>query len=132
MFRLSTDYTSLHVRRVFFTVTAVRISNSSKILTLKNVIFWDVAPCRSCVNQRFAGMYYLHQQQQQQKLTAGNQPARSILAPGPAGTHGHIFVQCQDLCFLFFSLSLILLIDKEGLVFYIYIEWCLLTTPYAT
>jgi hypothetical protein len=36
---------------------------------------------------------------QQQKLTAGNQSARSILAPGPAGTHGHIFVQCQDLCF---------------------------------
>jgi hypothetical protein len=27
---------------------------------------------------------------------------------------------------------LILLIDKEGLIFYIYIEWCLLTTPYAT
>jgi hypothetical protein len=52
------------------------------------------------------------QQQQQQKLTAGNQPARSILAPGPARTHGHIFVQCQDLCFVLFLLSLILLTDK--------------------
>jgi hypothetical protein len=47
---------------------------------------------------------------QKQKLAAGNQPARSLLASGPAGTHGHIFVQCQDLCFFF--LSLILLIDK--------------------
>jgi hypothetical protein len=37
----------------------------------------------------------------EQKLTAGNQPALSILAPGPAGTHGHIFVQRQDLCFVF-------------------------------
>jgi hypothetical protein len=34
------------------------------------------------------------------------------LASGPAGTHGHIFVQCQDICFFFFSL--ILLIDKGG------------------
>jgi hypothetical protein len=71
-------------------------------------------------------------QKQKQKLTAGKQPARSILAPGPPGTHGHIFVHCQDLCFVLFSPSLILLIDKEGLVFYIYIEWCLLATPYAT
>jgi hypothetical protein len=40
------------------------------------------------------------QSRAEQKLTAGNQPASSILAPGPAGTHGHIFVQCQDLCFV--------------------------------
>jgi hypothetical protein len=47
---------------------------------------------------------------QKQKLTAGNQRARSHLASGPAGTHGHIvFFQCQDLCFFF--LSFILLID---------------------
>jgi hypothetical protein len=51
---------------------------------------------------------------QKQKLTAGNQPARSHVASGPAGTHGHIFVQCQDLCFVLFFLSLILLIDKRG------------------
>jgi hypothetical protein len=55
---------------------------------------------------------YLINPSQKQKLTAGNEPARSHLASGPAGTHGHIFVQCQDLCFLF--LSLILLIDKWG------------------
>jgi hypothetical protein len=83
--------------------------------------------CKRCLR--------LQKQKQKQKLAAGNQPARSILAPGPAGTHGHIFVQCQDLCFVLFFLSLIFLIDKEELVFYIYIyiyiEWCLLTTQPA-
>jgi hypothetical protein len=34
----------------------------------------------------------------QQKLTAGNQPARSFLASNPAGTHAHRSVQCQDFC----------------------------------
>jgi hypothetical protein len=27
---------------------------------LKNAVFWDVAPCRSCVNQCFRGTYCLH------------------------------------------------------------------------
>jgi hypothetical protein len=26
----------------------------------KNAVFWDVVPCRSCVNRRFEGMYILH------------------------------------------------------------------------
>jgi hypothetical protein len=59
-----------------------------------------------------------------QKLTAGKQPARSHLASGPAGTQGRLFVQCKDLCFVLFFLSLILLIDKGGsglLYLYIYI-----------
>jgi hypothetical protein len=43
----------------------------------------------------------------EQKLTAGNQPARSLLASIPAGTHGHVFVQCQDFCFFFLSLFLL-------------------------
>jgi hypothetical protein len=29
---------------------------------MKNVIFWDVAPCRSCVTRRFGGTYRLHLQ----------------------------------------------------------------------
>jgi hypothetical protein len=41
-----------------------------------------------------------------QKLTAGNQPARSHLASGPAGTHGHIFFQCQDFFFSFRYIAL--------------------------
>jgi hypothetical protein len=31
-------------------------------VTLKNVVFWDVVPCRCCVNQRFGGMYRLYLQ----------------------------------------------------------------------
>jgi hypothetical protein len=27
---------------------------------LKNAVFWDVAPCRSCVNRSFGGTYHLH------------------------------------------------------------------------
>jgi hypothetical protein len=67
---------------------------------------------------------------QKQKFTAGNQPAPSLLASGHTGTHGHIFVQCQGLCPFF--LSLILLVTKEGLVFFLYIDLCSLTTPYST
>jgi hypothetical protein len=29
-------------------------------MTMKNAIFWVVAPCTSCVNQCFRGMYCLH------------------------------------------------------------------------
>jgi hypothetical protein len=49
------------------------------------------------------------QSRTEQRLTAGNQPARSLLASSPAGTHGHIFVQCQD--FFFFRCSFF---DKKG------------------
>jgi hypothetical protein len=31
-------------------------------VTMKNVVFWDVALCRSCVNRRFGGMYRIHLQ----------------------------------------------------------------------
>jgi hypothetical protein len=29
---------------------------------MKNVVFWDVAPCKSCVNRRFGGTYRLNLQ----------------------------------------------------------------------
>jgi hypothetical protein len=29
-------------------------------VTMKNAVFWDVAPCRSCVNRHFRGTYRLH------------------------------------------------------------------------
>jgi hypothetical protein len=72
---------------------------------------------------------YSLNQKQKQKLTADNRPARSLLASGPAGTRGLIFIQSQDLRFSF--LLLILLIDTGGLVIF-YIDWCSLTTPYST
>jgi hypothetical protein len=31
-------------------------------VTLKNAVFWDVAPCRSCVNRSFGGTYRFHLQ----------------------------------------------------------------------
>jgi hypothetical protein len=31
-------------------------------VTMKKAVFWDVAPCRSCVNRRFGGTYRLHLQ----------------------------------------------------------------------
>jgi hypothetical protein len=49
---------------------------------------------------------------------------------GTAWTHGHIFVLCQDLCFLL--LSVILHIDKGGVGPFLYTDWCSLTTPYCT
>jgi hypothetical protein len=29
-------------------------------VTMKNVVFWDVTPCRACVNRSFGGRYRLH------------------------------------------------------------------------
>jgi hypothetical protein len=29
-------------------------------VTIKNTVFWHVAPCSFCVNRRFGGMYRLH------------------------------------------------------------------------
>jgi hypothetical protein len=31
-------------------------------VTVKNAVFWYVAPCRSCVERRFGGTYRLHLQ----------------------------------------------------------------------
>jgi hypothetical protein len=31
-------------------------------VTMKNVVSWDVAPCSTCVTQRFGGTYRLHLQ----------------------------------------------------------------------
>jgi hypothetical protein len=30
------------------------------VVTMRNAIFWDVAPCGSYENQRFGGMCHLH------------------------------------------------------------------------
>jgi hypothetical protein len=29
---------------------------------MKNAVFWDVVPCRSCMNRHFGGVYHLHLQ----------------------------------------------------------------------
>jgi hypothetical protein len=42
------------------------------VVTMKKAVFWDVAPCRYCVNRRFGGTNRLHLQ--------------SLLAPAHAGS----------------------------------------------
>jgi hypothetical protein len=32
------------------------------MVTMNSVVFLDLAPCRTCVNRRFGGMYRLHLQ----------------------------------------------------------------------
>jgi hypothetical protein len=46
---------------------------------MKNAVFWDVAPCRYCVNRHFGGPYRLHSQGRRKKKT-------SLLAPAHAGS----------------------------------------------
>jgi hypothetical protein len=41
-------------------------------VTMKNGVFWDVAPCRSYVNQCFGGTYRLHLQVE---ISASEEPA---------------------------------------------------------
>jgi hypothetical protein len=36
-------------------------------VTMKKAVFWDVAPCRYCVNRRFGGTYRLHLQGRRKK-----------------------------------------------------------------
>jgi hypothetical protein len=35
---------------------------ADKNMSMKNAVFWDVAPCRSYVNRRFGGTYHLYLQ----------------------------------------------------------------------
>jgi hypothetical protein len=34
---------------------------------MKKAVFWDVEPCRCCVNRRFGGAYRLHLQGRKQE-----------------------------------------------------------------
>jgi hypothetical protein len=48
---VQSSYLSIFIPVRFEVFTAV---------TVKNAVFWDVAPCRYCVNRRFGGTYRLH------------------------------------------------------------------------
>jgi hypothetical protein len=58
----------------------------------------------------------LEQSRAEQQLTAGNQPARSLLASNPAGTHGHIVVSVKT--FVFSSFFVPPLIKGRGWAFF--------------
>jgi hypothetical protein len=61
-------YLKFHINRNCFVVHAipnlfyyVRFEDST-VVTMKNAVFWDVAPCRYFINRRFGGTYHLHLQ----------------------------------------------------------------------
>jgi hypothetical protein len=58
-----------HVRFEVFTV-----------VTMKNDVFWDVAPCSSYINRRFGGTYRLHFQgrEMRERGTSMNQQSATI------------------------------------------------------
>jgi hypothetical protein len=37
------------------------------VVTIEKAVFWDVAPCRYCVNRRYGGTYRLHLQGRRQE-----------------------------------------------------------------
>jgi hypothetical protein len=39
---------------------------------MKKAVFWDMAPCRYCVNRRFGGTYRLHLQGRRKKIDLGH------------------------------------------------------------
>jgi hypothetical protein len=43
--------------------------NDIMAVTMKNAVFWDVTPCRSCKSRRFREMYSLHHQSEKNELT---------------------------------------------------------------
>jgi hypothetical protein len=51
-----------------------------RFITVKKAVFWDMAPCRCCVNRRFGRTYRLHPQGRRKKILfasahAGSSPA---------------------------------------------------------
>jgi hypothetical protein len=63
--------------QVTFAAETAQLNNP----TIKNAVFWDVAPCRSCVNRRIGRTYRLHLQG---RKSASDEPA---WASGHAAAH---------------------------------------------
>jgi hypothetical protein len=69
---------------------------------LKNVVFWDVALCRSCVNRRFGGKYHLHLQGRNARSTQSHIPQDDIL-------HSH---RCENLNSYKIDFCLLLVVNR--------------------
>jgi hypothetical protein len=54
-------------------------------VTMKNAVFWDMAPCRYCVNRRFRGTYRLHLQGTKIR-PGGTSLSRCLQPPAHAGS----------------------------------------------
>jgi hypothetical protein len=50
----------MYITDPLFVFRSTDISMSRNREIMKNAIFWDVAPCGSCVNRPFGGRYRLH------------------------------------------------------------------------
>jgi hypothetical protein len=60
-------------------------------VTIKNGVFWDVAPCRPCVNRRFGGTYrlHLHGKKIRERGTGVRRWLQSAVAIRPSETSVH-------------------------------------------
>jgi hypothetical protein len=63
----------------------------STAVTMKKAVFWDVAPCRNCVNRRFGGKYRLHLQGRKQEPARAGATDTSV-APALAGSLADFFL----------------------------------------
>jgi hypothetical protein len=61
------------------------------VVTMKNAVFWDVAPCRSCVNRRFGGTYRFHLEGRKIR-ERGTGVSRWLQTESPV--HTHLSVAC--------------------------------------
>jgi hypothetical protein len=62
---------------------------------MKNVLFWDVIPCRSCVNQRFGGTYRFHLQGRKILERGWLQTELSLQSPAHAGSSLADFMESE-------------------------------------
>jgi hypothetical protein len=53
---------------------------------MKNAVFWDVAPCRSCVNRHFGGTHRLHLQRRKLRERGTSDWWLSLQPPTHAGS----------------------------------------------
>jgi hypothetical protein len=57
--RVEYEYWSLYMTAIYQNLNE---KHKLKMIKNMNAVFWDVTPCRSCVNRRFGGTYCLHLQ----------------------------------------------------------------------
>jgi hypothetical protein len=79
------------LRTTYFYITAKEIRKWA-CFNMKKAVFWDMVPCRYCVNRRFRGMYRLHLQGR--RKSASEEPAWASTNSNPIVRH------IPEFCFL--------------------------------
>jgi hypothetical protein len=72
-------------------------------VTMKNAVFWDVAPCRYCVNRRFGSKYRLHLpgrkiRERGTSVSRWLQPHNMYTAPHPRRRHSSTCIMAATYC----------------------------------